>query len=223
MTKKKKKQKEEQSPHDIDIEIVEEKENLEKYKQKKKEAEDIKNSAEELNDDELIQLTGEELKELQRHVEKATGFKESLQQIQEEAGEYRDQLLRLQAEFDNYRKRIIKEKEAAEKYALENFFKTLIPVYDNFLHALNAIENAQNLESIKEGVQFIFGSFTDLLVKHGFEKIEAVGKKFDPNYHEAVLYEEVEGAEPMEVVEELQAGYIYRNRVIKPTLVKVAK
>lgn len=231
MTRKRKKEQKNNQQTDNDIEIIEEKENIEKYKKRKsqeKQGEEKKSqkktkNASENDKDELVEITGEELRELEEHVEKAMEFKQTLQQIQEEAEVYRDQLMRLQAEFDNYRKRILREKENIEKYALETFFKNLIPVYDNFLHALNAVENARDIESIKEGVEYIFKSFSDLLQKNGFEKIDAVGVKFDPNYHDAVLYEEVEGAQPMEVVEELQPGYIYKNKVIKPALVKVAK
>ncbi len=131
------------------------------------------------------------------------------------------QLIRLQADFMNFRKRAEKEKKDTINYASEEFICTLLPIVDNFEVAMN-VEGKME-DSFYKGIQLIYKQFEDVLQSHGVRAIEAVGKEFDPNIHHAVFMEESEDYESGKVIEVLQTGYILKDKVIRPAMVKVAK
>lgn len=164
---------------------------------------------------------GQEVKmeDLQSEVEK-------LRQIAEEhkkkAEENYELFLRARADVENTRRRSKNEKEKALKYAYVPLLESLLPVLDNFERALQAVSES-NEETLKEGIEMVYRHFMQVLSEAGLSVIEAEGKEFDPHYHNAVMQVEAEGVEPGIVVEELQTGYCYLDRVIRPTMVKVSK
>ncbi|HZK24167.1 MAG TPA: nucleotide exchange factor GrpE [Oscillospiraceae bacterium] len=140
-------------------------------------------------------------------------------QLQEKNEQLVSRLHRLQADFDNYRKRLANEKKEWHTQAICEVVRELLPVIDNLERANEA---AGSLAALKDGVELIHRQLLTALSKQGFEKIEACGQEFDPNFHHAVM--QVEGAEPENtVVEELQKGYLVNGRVVRPSMVKVAK
>ena len=157
-----------------------------------------------------------------------------LEELKEERDEYKDKYLRNMAEIDNFRKRVKKEKEEYQKYVLSEFLLDLIQVYDNLERALKAKTPAQKDESVLtllvsedensiiSGVRMIYKQFSDLLKKYNVEEIDALGKHFDPNVHQALSKEEREGSTEAIVIEEYQKGFMYNDKLLKPTLVKVA-
>ncbi|HLS07635.1 nucleotide exchange factor GrpE [Lentibacillus sp.] len=145
-----------------------------------------------------------------------------LSQLKEEKDNLHDRLLRVQAEFENFKKRSQKEKEAVSKYKAEDLVKELLPAIDNFERALQ-VEVTDETKSFVEGVSMVYNQIKDALKSQGVEEIESVGKPFDPNIHHAVMQVEDEAAESETVTEELQKGYILKDRVIRPAMVKVNK
>ncbi|WP_418626633.1 nucleotide exchange factor GrpE [Anaerosinus sp.] len=130
-----------------------------------------------------------------------------------------DRLKRMQADFDNFRRRTRQEKEELSAIVSQNLIKELLPLLDNFERAL-AVESADG-ENFKAGVDMILKQFIATLEKNGLEPIKAVGEKFDPNFHEAIMRIADETKEDDTIAEELQRGYSVRGRVIRPSMVKV--
>ena len=139
------------------------------------------------------------------------------------ADDYYDQLLRLRAVFDNYRKRINKEREEYQHRAIEEVIYGLLGIIDNFERAMRAAEDPKSSEGVFEGVKLIHKQLNDLLSTYGVNAIEAQGKKFDPEYHEAVGHEESDKHEDDIVTEEVLKGYTFKDKVLRPSMVKVAK
>ncbi len=133
--------------------------------------------------------------------------------------EYFDHLKRNMAEFDNFKKRMQKEKESMYSTIVADFVSELLPVMDNFEKAVDAETKD---ESYKNGMKMIYSQIDDLLKKAGVEEIEALGKEFDPNYHEAVMHIEDDKYKEKEIVEVFRKGYKLGDKVIRHTMVKVA-
>jgi molecular chaperone GrpE len=140
-----------------------------------------------------------------------------------QAAEYLDHLQRLKAEFDNYRKRSIKEQTRAMEMAAEPFVRKLLEVLDEFDLALMAAERAPEFERFLHGVELVYAKLLEILRSEGLERIEAEGKPFDPERHEALIQAagDPEG-EPF-VADVLRQGYAMKGRVIRPAGVKVVR
>jgi molecular chaperone GrpE len=140
-----------------------------------------------------------------------------------EAESYLDDLRRLQADFDNYRKRTLREQTAMAASASQALVAKLLPVLDNFELAVSAAEQSRDFDRMLKGVEMVFGELREVLQGEGLVKIEAEGKPFDPERHEAVVAVEQEDAEPGTVVDIVRTGYELRGKVLRPAMVKVAK
>jgi molecular chaperone GrpE len=134
--------------------------------------------------------------------------------------------MRARADLENYRRRAKKEKEEALKYANVPLLESLLPVLDNFERALEASDQTAEVSSdakaIKQGIEMVYRQFLQVLHAQGLELIDALGKPFNPHEHNAVMQVETDEVEPGIVIEELQAGYRFQDRVIRPTVVKVS-
>lgn len=151
-------------------------------------------------------------------------LKNKLKQKEDEANEYLEMAQRLKAEFENYRKRTEKEKADLIEYGKEQVILDILPVIDNFERALEASHgDNEEIASFKEGVNLIYRQFKGILEKLGVKEIEALGQIFDPYKHHAVMQEEVEDKKGNEIIEVFQKGYMFNNKVIRPSMVKVAK
>jgi molecular chaperone GrpE len=140
--------------------------------------------------------------------------------------ESNERLLWMAAEFDNYKKRALKEKDEHLKYANSSILKEFLAVADNLERALLAMpagEMAASAASLKVGVDLTLKSFQGVLQKHGVSRIVSKGEKFNPRIHEVMFEEKSEQAPDDTVLEELQAGYMLNERVLRPALVKVAR
>jgi molecular chaperone GrpE len=140
-----------------------------------------------------------------------------------EAESYLDDLRRLQADFDNYRKRTLREQTARTASASQALVARLLPVLDNFELAVSAAEQSRDFDRMLKGVEMVLGALREVLEGEGLVKIEAEGKPFDPERHEAVIAVEQEGAEPGMIVDIVRAGYELGGKVLRPAMVKVAK
>jgi molecular chaperone GrpE len=139
-----------------------------------------------------------------------------------ERDDYYDRLLRQAAEFDNYRKRTERERREMARYAAADVLEALLPVVDDFERALQA-EAGPDAAAYREGVELIYKQLQDLLAKRGVTPIEAVGKPFDPQVHQAITYEPSPGHAEGEVLEVARRGYMLGDRLLRPAMVKVAK
>ena len=146
---------------------------------------------------------------------------DELEKLPAEKSDLKNTLIRLQADFDNYRKRTDRERHSERHRGAEVIVESILPVLDGFERAISSHRDAAHNE-YREGFQLIRKQLLDALSKHGLQKIDAVGKPFDPNFHHAI--ERVETAEQPDdaVLEELQSGYIFHGKVLRPAMVRVA-
>jgi molecular chaperone GrpE len=142
-----------------------------------------------------------------------------LERLTAERDEYLAHLQRTQAEFDNYRKRMLRDQTAHLERATANLIEQLLPVLDSFELALNS--GGTDAERLRKGVELVYGELLGVLEKAGLERIEAHGKPFDPEEHEAVMHVESDEGEPG-VRDVVRTGYRLKGRVIRPAMVKVA-
>jgi molecular chaperone GrpE len=156
-------------------------------------------------------LTAEQLAELQARAAKAD--------------ENWERLVRTSADFDNFKKRAAREKQDAIKYATESLLQKIMPVLDNFEAALAAAQNssADSLKSLQDGVAMIHSQLKSTLTEAGLEEVDATGKPFDPNIHEAVSQQESAEVAEGTVLQQLRKGYKLRDRLLRPATVVVAK
>jgi molecular chaperone GrpE len=136
---------------------------------------------------------------------------------------FQEKILYLQAEFENFKKLKTKEKLETLKFGNETLVKEFIPVVDNLEMAINHASNTDDYKSILEGVKLTINEFLKVLEKSGVTRIDAVGKKFDPNLHEAIYQEDRDDIEPDTVISEFQKGYLLNERLIRPSRVVLSK
>ena len=137
--------------------------------------------------------------------------------------EYRELLLRQSAEFDNFRKRTERERQTLEETAAFNIIHELLPLVDNLERALSAEPGAEGADAYRKGVELIYRELQEILRRRGVKPIEALGAEFDPHYHQAVSYEPADDRNDGEIVEEFRRGYMLGDRLLRPSMVKVAK
>ena len=146
-----------------------------------------------------------------------------IEQLQEEAKKNYDLYLRSEAESENVKKRNRKEKEEWVKYANETLVKEILPVMDNLEQAISHAQNEDALHALREGVELTLKGLKDTLTKSGLEEVKAMGEPFDPCFHHAVSEIEDEDAQTGHIINELQKGYIFNQRLIRPSMVVVNK
>lgn len=154
--------------------------------------------------------------------ESVKALEEKLTKLQQEKDDLYNKLLRIQAEYDNFKKRTQKEKQSELKYKSQDIVNELLPAIDNFERALQ-VEVSDETASFVEGMTMVYRQIKDALKSQGVEEIESVGKEFDPNIHHAVMQVDDEEQESNIILEEMQKGYMLKDRVIRPAMVKVNK
>ena len=148
-----------------------------------------------------------------------------LKEAENKIKELEDKILMMSADNINYRKRKDEEVARLLKFCNEDIIKDLLPVADNFERALKLAEDKTDQEFVKftEGYKMVYCSIQNILEKFEVKAIDGANKPFDPVYHNAVIMEEKEGVEPGYVIEVLQKGYLYKDKVIRPAMVKVSQ
>ena len=189
---------------------------LEEMQQEIDEAEAAQEDAAEGSEEEAPEEAAAADAAMQEEIEALKGQVDGLNK---DLQEKKDRLLRLQADFDNFRRRSAKEREEISAVVTQNFCKDMLPLLDNFERAMAA--ETKDVEAFQKGVEMIFTQFQEVLKKNGLEQIEAVGQKFDPNFHQAVMRVEDPEKEDDTVAQELQKGYMVKGRVIRPSMVQV--
>ena len=140
------------------------------------------------------------------------------QQVETEENKY----LKLYAEFENFKRRNRQEMETNNKYKHQGMVEDLLPIIDNFERALKIEGDSDSFNSLLKGVEMVYNDLVNTLMKHDVREIESVGQPFDPNYHQAVMTEASDEDDGI-VIEEFQKGYILKDRVIRPSMVKVSE
>lgn len=146
---------------------------------------------------------------------------EEIQQLQLKANENEEKYLRLYAEFENYKRRIQKENETNKKYQSQRVLTDILPTIDNIERALQIEGSDESFKSLQKGVQMVHESLLRALQENGLEEIESEGQSFDPNVHQAVVQDDNPEYESGVITQELQKGYKLKDRVLRPSMVKV--
>jgi len=151
-------------------------------------------------------------------------LEDKLETMTKEVQENYDRLLRVSAEFENYKKRSVREMADVHKFANQSLVRDLLPIIDNLEMAIkSAAESTNNTDGcLLDGVELTHKEILRVFEKNNIEQIAAIGKPFDPNFHEAVMREESDEYPENTVVNELQKGYLMHDRLIRPAMVVVA-
>ncbi|MFC2638777.1 MAG: nucleotide exchange factor GrpE [Mitsuokella sp.] len=151
--------------------------------------------------------------------EEAETLRAEVERLTADLKEKEDRVLRLQADFENFRRRVSKERIELADVVKQDFLKDMLPLVDNFERAM-AAEKTDG-EAFQKGVEMIYTQFGEILKKNGLEPIETEGRKFDPNFHQAVMRVADPELEDERIVKELQRGYTAHGRVLRPSMVQV--
>jgi len=148
-----------------------------------------------------------------------------IEELQNEVNEYKDRLLRKAAEFENYKRRTENDQLNLLKYAAEGFIVKLLPAVDDFERSLAHMEKneAADINAVKDGIKLVYDKLVKILTDQGIKKIDAVGQPFDVNFHEALMQRKDENAAPNTVLDELEKGYLYKDKVIRHSKVIVSE
>lgn len=149
-------------------------------------------------------------------------FEERVAELKEKNSELNDRLLRRAAEFENYKRRTENEKEVLLRYAAEPFILRILTIYDDLKRSLSHIDD-DNLDSLRDGFKMIADKFAQVLDGQGVKEMDATGKEFDYEYHEALLQQPSENISANVIIEEVESGYTYKDKVLKHAKVIVSQ
>lgn len=149
--------------------------------------------------------------------------KKIIEELQNEINLLKDKNMRVSAEMVNTLRRKDEETSRLLKYSNEGLINEILPVIDNFERALSSSNDSEEVKNYQKGMTMIYNSLKNILEKFEVKEIDALNSEFDPSYHQAVMQEEKEGTKENIVIEVLQKGYTYKDKVIRPAMVKVSK
>ena len=176
---------------------------------------------EEVNTEETVENTVEDAAEESAEAEAVEALDANV--LQAQLDELNQRFLRTAADFENYKRRTALEKDDLLKYSNAKIIGEILPVLDNFQLALKTTSDNKEVQNVVKGVDMIYRQLLQVLETAGMTKIEAVGHAFDPNLHEAIMQVDDDSVPEDTVVEELRAGYMLKERVIRPSMVKVSR
>lgn len=190
----------------------------------KKKTKDMENQEEtevkEINPDEILENSEVEVLDEEQKPGPSKELLEKLEQKEKECEDYLDRLRRSVADFDNFRKRTVKEKESLFDDGFAEAVKQILPILDNFERAVAYSDSDNN--SIVEGNKMILKMFKDTIQRMGVDEIPSLNEKFDPNIHNAIAHVDDAALEENIIVEVMQNGYKYKDKVLRYSMVKVA-
>lgn len=181
--------------------------------------EELKETEEEMKEEDT--LSDETIED--SNSEEVEEEKDPVELLEEKLEKEENKYLKLYAEFENYKRRSREEAERTNKYKNQSLATDLLSVLDNLERALQETGDSESFESLHKGVEMIYKDFLNKLEANGITQIQALDEQFDPNYHQAVMAESKDGVEAGIVIEELQKGYLLKDRVIRPSMVKVSE
>ena len=169
------------------------------------------NNSEELRPDEKIDADAAEKSE------------SKLAELEAQVKEWQDKLLRKAAEFENYKRRTENDQFNLINYAAESFIVKLLPVVDDFERSMEHIDDIDNNKSVKDGIKLVYEKLLKLLNEQGVKKMQSKGEPFNVDYHDALMQRKDESVPPHTVLEEVESGYLYRDKVIRHAKVIVSE
>lgn len=177
----------------------------------------------EIKQEEILEVSEEETKELKK--EKKCKVNKEIVALKEENKNLQDKVLRISAEMQNMRRRYEEEIDRIHKYEGDEIIKKILPVIDNFERAIKMDDNnlTDELSKFLSGFKMIYTNLLNILNENEVKEIECKAEEFDPSKMEAVLTEHVEGIEKNQVLEVLQKGYMYKDKLLRPAMVKVSE
>lgn len=190
-----------------------------KDKKKHSEKEVEKVEAEVVKEDDTVSEPSLDEKELNKVKEEREASKE--EEYKKKIDDLNDRLMRQMAEFDNFRKRTEKEKSQMFDFGAKGIIEKILPVIDNFERGLNGLSDEEKEGAFAQGIDKVYKQLIQCLMDAGVTTIEAVGKEFNPEIHNAVMHGEDENLGENIVAEEMQKGYMYKESVVRPSMVKV--
>ena len=156
-----------------------------------------------------------------KHIEKIKKLEEKIYELEEVNKKLQNDFYKAYADAENIKRRNQQDLEVAKKYRIQSFASDILPVIDNLERALDTIEDKES--SVAKGVLMTYNQLIESLKKEGVEEIIAEGMVFDPNFHQPLMMEKVEGLESNKVIQVLQKGYKLKDRLLRPSLVKVSE
>lgn len=165
-----------------------------------------------IEENEIPQIDAEEVKEVDITAE-----------LESKVNELQDKLLRKAAEFENYKRRTENDQLNLLSFAAESFITKILPVIDDFERSLDHISDADSAEAIKEGIMLVYDKLIKILEEQGIKKIDSVGKPFNVDYHDALMQVKDDTVPAHTVLEEVEKGYLYKNKVIRHAKVIVSE
>lgn len=176
---------------------------------------------EETTEETVENVDQEEVEETVEQLSAEEALQAEVETLKKQLEEADNKYLRLHADTENFKQRMRNEKETQQKYKSQSVMTNILPILDNFERALQVEAKTEEAHSMMEGMDMIYRSLVDALKSEGLALIDAVDQPFDPNVHQAVMTDQVEDKESGVVLEELQKGYKLKDRVLRPTMVKV--
>lgn len=171
--------------------------------------------------EEVVEETTEETVEVEKS--EVDILKEKVSELTKQLADAKNDYYKAYADAENRKKRLQQDYEMNMKYRIQSFALDILPAIDNFERALDTPTEDEALKNYQVGYKMIYEQIMNALKKEGVEVIEAMDKPFDPNFHHAIMMEKVEGVESDMVIQELQKGYTLKDRVIRPSMVKVSE
>ena len=167
-------------------------------------------------------MTDETVEEIQEEIVEDINEVDEVELLKQEIDKLKNDYARAYADTENLKKRLMSEAEQTRKYRIQSFAKEIVPVIDNLERALQSeVEEAD--EGFKKGIQMIYDQLMTALRNEGVEEIDCLNKAFDPNLEQAIMAEKKDGVEPGIVIEVLQKGYVLKDRILRPAMVKVSE
>ena len=196
-----------------------------RYREEEKELEEQSiNTADEVeeNDEKEVQADNE-VKQNKKTKKKVDALNKQIEELNNQIEQLKDQLLRNQAELENFKRRTNEERIKERKYALQDFFGDVVDVIDIFDKAVSIKTEDEKLKKFLSGFAMVNARLKQTFESYGVKKIECLNQPSDPTYHQALETVKVDGVEPNIVVEVVIDGYIYKDRIIRPSMVKVSE
>ena len=190
-----------------------------RYREEEKEFSQDEEVVEENVSEETIQVEPEQKPEKNKKVKK---LQEQIKELELEVLNYKNEMLKDRAELENFKRRMNEERIKDRKYANQDFFQELIDILDVFDKAVSVKTDDPKLQNYLIGFNMVNMQLNQILENYGVKKIKSVGEKFDPMYHSAIETIETDEVEPGIVMEEVMTGYTYKDRILRPSMVKVS-
>ena len=185
-----------------------------KHKKEKHEEEQKKKIESEENKEEMVEPNEEKLSD---------NTEEKIADLEAQVKEWHDKFLRKAAEFENYKRRTENDQFNLINYAAESFITKLLPVIDDFERSLQHIDDDNNVDAVKEGIKLVYEKLLKVLDEQGVKKMKVKGEPFNVDYHDALMQRQDDSVPPHTILEEIEKGYLYRDKVIRHAKVIVSE